>query len=135
MPDGVKPQQHAPKGRIKAHPMELASPMEKRCTATNRRGTRCEKPPIPGGTVCHMHGGNAPNVRAKAEERLQALVHPAITRLGELVGQVEFPSVAIAAVKDVLDRNLGKAAEQQMVEHSGTIEIAWKTKPRDSQKA
>ena len=36
-----------------------------RCTATNRQGRRCGKPPIPGGTVCcRMHGGAAPQVQA-----------------------------------------------------------------------
>jgi hypothetical protein len=36
---------------------------------------------------------------------LEKLTHPAITRLGELVAQTEFRSTALAAVKDVLDRN------------------------------
>jgi hypothetical protein len=93
--------------------MDTGHPMKARCTATNRQGRRCGKSPILGGTVCRMHGGAAPQVQAAAEERLRALVHPAITRLAQLVDQTEFPSVAIAAVKDVLDRNgsLGKARE------------------------
>lgn len=64
-----------------------------------------------------MHGGGAPQVKRKAEERLRELIDPAITRLAELVAQKEFPSVAIAAVKDVLDRNgaLGKAVEKHDV--------------------
>jgi hypothetical protein len=70
-----------------------------------------------------MHGGGAPQVQAKAEERLRALVHPAITRLAELIDQKEFPSVAIAAVKDALDRNMGKAHESLAVSHSGKVDI------------
>jgi hypothetical protein len=48
-----------------------------RCKATSRSGNRCKRRPIPGGTVCAMHGGKAPQVRAAAEQRLlerQALV-------------------------------------------------------------
>lgn len=95
------------------------------CTATNRQGKRCGRRPIPGGMVCTNHGGAAPQVQAKAEERLKALIDPAIMRLAELVAQTEFPSVAIAAVKDVLDRNgqLGKAKETQDVNLSGVVDI------------
>jgi hypothetical protein len=59
-----------------------------------------------------------------AEERLKALIDPAITRLAELIAQKEFPSVAIAAVKDALDRNgaLGKAKETQHVTLTATLE-------------
>lgn len=99
-----------------------------RCTATNRQGKRCGKPPIAGGTVCRMHGGAAPQVIQAAEDRLKALIFPAIIRLEQLVDQREFPSVAIAAVKDVLDRNgvLGKAKEQiQEVAHTGKIVMEW----------
>lgn len=41
------------------------------CTAKAKTtGNRCRRRPIPGGTVCPMHGGNAPAVRAKGLERL-----------------------------------------------------------------
>lgn len=122
------PRQHAPKGplRGKPDPIEAVDPMKARCTATNRQGKRCGKSPIPGGRVCRMHGGAAPQVKAKAQERLMALQHPAIDRLTQLIAQQEFPSVAIAAVRDVLDRTMGKPIEQQAIEHSGGIEITWK---------
>lgn len=42
----------------------------RRCTATNRSGERCGRAPIPGGTVCRVHGGAAPAVKAAAERRL-----------------------------------------------------------------
>lgn len=48
------------------------------CSATSKQsGQRCKRRPIPGGTVCAMHGGKTPAVAAKAQERLlarQALV-------------------------------------------------------------
>lgn len=85
--------------------------MDGRCKATNRQGQRCGKPAILGGTVCRMHGGAAPQVKNKAEERLRALEMPAITRIGQLIDQKEFPSVAYQASKDVLDRLRGKPTE------------------------
>lgn len=120
------PKKHAPRGRLRGDPMDATDPMEfHRCTATNRQGRRCGKAPILGGTVCRMHGGAAPQVMQAAEERLKALVDPAITRLAELIRQTEFPSVAIAAVKDVLDRNgaLGKAKESTDVQVKGTLTL------------
>lgn len=42
----------------------------RQCTATNRSGERCGRAPIPGGTVCRVHGGAAPRVKAAAERRL-----------------------------------------------------------------
>ena len=56
---------------------------------------------------------------AKAEDRLLRLEQPAIVRLEELMLQSEFPSVAIAAVKDVLDRVRGRATEKHDVTVSG----------------
>lgn len=36
-----------------------------------RAGERCDNAPIKGGTICHKHGGKAPQVRAAAERRLE----------------------------------------------------------------
>lgn len=42
----------------------------RRCTAFARTtGKRCGRRPIPGGTVCVMHGGATPAVRAAADRR------------------------------------------------------------------
>lgn len=50
--------------------MEQARPMDDRkCTAQTKRG-RCKKWAIRGGSVCQTHGGGAPQVKAKAKERL-----------------------------------------------------------------
>ena len=48
------------------------------CKATTRAGSRCNAFAIQGATVCRMHGGSAPQVRQKALERIQSLVHPSL---------------------------------------------------------
>lgn len=110
---------HAPRGPVKAHPIVPSDPMEgvktATCTATNRQGKRCGRAPIHGGTVCYMHGGAAPQVLASARERLLALQPQAIQTLAALLVRDEFPTVQLGAVRDVLDRTEGKAAESVRV--------------------
>jgi hypothetical protein len=44
-----------------------------RCTArSSRTGKPCNKHPIAGGTVCTVHGGRAPQVKAAAAARVEA---------------------------------------------------------------
>jgi len=125
---------HAPRGRLKAvDPIRDANPMRapgwRGCNATTRGGAPCKGQAILGGTVCRMHGGAAPQVKAKALERLEAYQDRAIDRLFTLVDQVEYPSVAIAAVKDVLDRTMGKAAETMAItgKDGGPVEFKWQS--------
>lgn len=103
--------------------MSDVDPMAGKCKATNRQGKRCSQPHIPGGTVCRYHGGGAPQVKLAAQARLLKLQHPAIARLEELILQKEFPSTAYQAVRDVLDRTMGKPAESVAIAHSGGIAI------------
>lgn len=46
-----------------------------RCTATNRRGTRCERREVPGTTLCAYHGGRTPARRAKARQYAEAVAN------------------------------------------------------------
>ena len=60
------------------------------CTATSKQsGQRCKRRPIPGGTVCVIHGGGTPRVREKAQERLLRLQSPAIDTLAHLMDQLQ----------------------------------------------
>lgn len=70
-----------------------------------------------------MHGGGAPQVKAKAIERLMALQHPALDRIAKLIAQDEYPSVAYSASKDVLDRTIGRAVEHVELTHHAADEI------------
>lgn len=76
-----------------------------RCTATNNRGQPCRAYPVHGATVCRAHGGAAPQVRAKAEQRILAAADPAAAKLVQLMGDKRVPpQVQLAAARDLLDR-------------------------------
>ena len=48
--------------------------MDNQCTATAKStGERCQRPAIKGGSVCYHHGGAAPQVQKKAQERLDKM--------------------------------------------------------------
>jgi hypothetical protein len=97
---------------------------DRRCTARNRRGERCRRAAIPGGTVCAMHGGKAPQVRHRANMRL---IEGEARRLAALLdaGPVEDP---IAALLDLagqavtlVDVLRGYVAELERVGYAGKI--------------
>jgi len=69
----------------------------RRCTAKSSWSKqRCKKAAILGGTVCHTHGGGAPQVKRKAKERLEDLIDPdrALREAAKL---------AYSNIQDVLD--------------------------------
>lgn len=87
------------------------------CVATSKQsGKRCRRAPIPGGSVCKIHGGGAPQVKAAAAKRLDELRPLALRRLEWLLEQEDYPSTMYQAVRDVLDRNDGRPAETVRME-------------------
>lgn len=120
---------YAPRGALKAKPGDRKEPADPigprpRCTAHGRTSKLpCKNYPIPGGTVCRFHGGGAPQVRQAAIDRLIAYQDKAITRLFGLAEQETFPSTAFAAVRDVLDRTMGRAKEQLDVNVTGELSV------------
>lgn len=83
-----------------------------------------------GSTVCRMHGGAAPQVKFAAMERLKALQPKAVTTLETLLDRSEFPTVQMAAVRDVLDRTEGKAPDSVKVTggDGGPVEVVFRWK-------
>jgi hypothetical protein len=77
--------------------------------------------------VCRFHGGASPQAKQKAQERLLALEPRAVRVLGTLLDRDDAPHVQLAAVKDVLDRTMGKAPQAVDVSGpaSGPIEFRW----------
>ena len=62
-------------------------------------------------------------MRLKAAERLSAYQDRAIDRLFELAEQTVFPSTAYAAVRDVLDRSMGRPKEQLDLNVTGEVAV------------
>jgi hypothetical protein len=58
------------------HPIELV-----RCGKRRVNGLPCQKPVIPGGSVCRLHGGGAPQVVAVANQRVALASDPVARRL------------------------------------------------------
>jgi len=75
-----------------------------------------------GQRVCHMHGGKSPQALAKAEDRMRALIDPAISSLSRQIENDEFP-----AVKLVLEWAGFKATEK--IQQEGTLEIVFDRHP------
>lgn len=75
------------------------------CKATRRDGTPCRRPPIQGATVCRAHGGAAPQVKAKAQQRLLEKVPKMLRMLNAMASNEDIaPAVRLAAIRDWLDR-------------------------------
>ena len=119
-------QRHAPKGPIKARPQATEDQIRDptRCRArTKCKGGQCPNYPMRGGYVCRMHGGGAPQVRAKAAERLEALYPRAITVVGELLEEREFPTVRLGAAKLTIEQQDGRPREQVDMRVSGELAL------------
>jgi hypothetical protein len=60
-----------PAAAVEPQPQRTAAGRERCTSRAKSTGRRCGRWPVPGATVCVMHGGAAPQVRAKAAQRLQ----------------------------------------------------------------
>lgn len=110
--------------------LPLDQPLPYYCTATNRQGERCGKPAITGGAVCRLHGGSAPQVRAKAVDRIKQARDLALDRLVEsLSPDAEYPvdPRVLADITDKFTRQIelleGRATERKESHESTAIEV------------
>ena len=89
------------------------------CTATAKStGARCRRSPVAGATVCQVHGGAAPQVKAAAKERLAA---QAATRLG-----LPVETSAAEALQDGLARLNGEVLWlQERVSQIPEDDLTW----------
>lgn len=105
-------------------------PLPYYCNARNRKGERCRLKSIPGGSVCRMHGGAAPQVRAKAVDRIREARDLALDRLIETLSpDAEFPTPpkVLAEIADKFTRQVelleGRATDRREVSESGAVEV------------
>lgn len=118
----------APRGPIKAKgddaPLVPGTLGSQKCSAkSSRTGKPCQRWAILGGTVCPMHGGSAPQVKAAAQLRIEDLRPKAIAYMDWLLSQRDYPSAGLGAAKDALDRNDGKPTEKVDVNLSGEADL------------
>lgn len=89
-----------------------------RCIANNKRGGKCKRWAIRGGSVCWQHGGAAPQVREAASRRLEASIDRLMAALIQIAEDKSQPAAArVAAIKDALDRaNFGTRDQRLTVQ-------------------
>lgn len=76
------------------------------CSARRRNGSPCGNSPMHGTNVCRLHGGSAPQVRAKAAQRIAEAADKAAYAIVKLMQDPATPApVKLAAARDLLDRN------------------------------
>jgi hypothetical protein len=72
---------------------------------SSRTGDPCNNSPVKGATVCRLHGGAAPQVKAKAQLRLLEKVPKMLRMLNAIASNEDVaPAVRLAAIRDWLDR-------------------------------
>lgn len=76
-----------------------------KCAARTRAGVPCKRAPIKGAAVCRAHGGAAPQVQRKAQERIAHASDIAVLQILALMQAPDTPApVKLAAARDLLDR-------------------------------
>ncbi|MGU3497634.1 hypothetical protein [Mycobacterium sp. C31M] len=94
--------------------IDLAKNSGRRCTAHRKNGEQCRKWAIYGSTVCKTHGGAAPQVVAKAQQRLREASDRMTQRLLGMAESENIPAyVALQAINSALDR-AGVVEQKQM---------------------
>ena len=84
------------------------------CKARRRNGEPCRNPPMAGSTVCRMHGGAAPQVRARAQQRILEASDKAAYALVQMMQDAAIPpAVRLGAARDLLDR-AGLTSKQEL---------------------
>ena len=84
------------------------------CKARRKNGEPCRNPPMLGSTVCRMHGGAAPQVKRRAQQRILEASDQAAYRLVQMMQDTKIPpAVQLAAARDLLDR-AGLGAKQEV---------------------
>lgn len=79
--------------------------------------------------MCVSHGGAAPQVKERANQRLLALVEPAITALERIIRSGDSDGVKLAACRDVLDRAGFRAAVKLEAEQTMQVTVRYEEQP------
>lgn len=105
----------------------------RRCQAYRHDGNPCRRYAIRGGFVCRVHGGSAPQVVAKARERLALAADHNVRNLLGLADTAENEQVRLSATNSALDR-AGLSAKAQ-VEVEVAVKQPWEEMMMDFARA
>jgi len=105
--------------------IEPVEPDARKCRAhtSGLHGAKrpCRNWAIKGGTVCPYHGGKAPQVKAAAQRRLQAMLDPALTELNTLIHQNAHLPSKLGAISMIANRTLGKVGDNKDKGQKGSV--------------
>lgn len=102
---GVESSDTAPMKTGRVEPLWNMEGRPNQCVGHKKNGERCRRAAIAGGTVCRVHGGAAPAVKAAARVRLEmAADRMAANLLGIAVDDEVADGVRLAATNSALDR-------------------------------
>ena len=95
------------------------------CNSPKRRsgGVLCRATRLRGTNVCAIHGGKAPQVQRKAQERIDEAAFSIVSSLVDIVLSDERYDAKdrIAAAKELLSRTHAVRQPQQEVKHTGEV--------------
>ena len=84
------------------------------CKTPRRNGEKCRNYAVHGAEVCIKHGGNLPNVKAKARRVLAEASRSAAEQMVKFIKDKDAPyAVRLKAAQEVLDRS-GVSAKQEV---------------------
>ena len=81
---------------------------------------------FPASRVCRYHGGAAPQVIKRAQERIRELEHPALDAIAKILDPKSLSSdtARLSAAHDILDRCGYKQAKHVEVKTSTTVDVS-----------
>lgn len=80
-------------------------PFEGQCVAHRRNGEQCRRHANTGMSVCNSHGGRAPQVKRRAQQRILEASDKAAYALVQMMQDETIPpAVRVSAARDLLDR-------------------------------
>ncbi len=90
-------------------------PEPEQCVARSKRsGARCKNPPLAGSVVCRMHGGSAPQVLRKSQERIVMAQDDAATLLTRWMQDPAVPFAERRKCAEALLNRGGNAPGQRL---------------------
>ncbi|WP_100459302.1 hypothetical protein [Mycobacteroides abscessus] len=84
--------------------MQSPETQARRCKGHKKTGERCKQAALQGTTVCRVHGGAAPHVKAAARVRLENAADRMAAQLLRLGTEAESETVQLSATNSALDR-------------------------------